>query len=103
MEYLTIREAMAVLKVSRATLYRMIEAGLPSLGRGRLRRFSLDTTVNWFEHYLRFAPISPRTYACVRCGVWWHLPARVSRQEARCGACYSALGPVLPWPPRNRG
>ena len=38
-EYYTVAEAQAILRYSRATMYRLIRSGaLPSKGKGRLRR-----------------------------------------------------------------
>ena len=48
MELLTARELMALLKISRATLYRLLEAGLPSIGYGRLRRFDREEVLEWY-------------------------------------------------------
>ncbi len=46
-EYYTVAEAQAILRYSKATMYRLIRSGeLPSKGKGRLRRiphWALDT------------------------------------------------------------
>jgi hypothetical protein len=48
-ELLTSREVQAFLKVSRASLFRFLDAGMPSIGKGRFRRFDRATTLRWFE------------------------------------------------------
>jgi excisionase family DNA binding protein len=48
MELLTARELMALLKISRATLYRLLDAGMPCYGYGRLRRFDREAVLAWY-------------------------------------------------------
>ena len=47
--YLTARELRAKLKVSRATLYRLMEQGLPSVKVGSARRFLWRAVEAWCE------------------------------------------------------
>ncbi len=49
MQLLTARELRQTLKISRTTLYRLLQKGLPSVGAGRLRRFELDTVLRWMN------------------------------------------------------
>ncbi len=49
MQLLTARELRQTLKISRTTLYRLLQKGLPSVGTGRLRRFELDTVLRWMN------------------------------------------------------
>jgi len=48
MELLTARELMAFLKISRSTLYRLLEAGMPCISYGRLRRFDREDVLDWY-------------------------------------------------------
>ena len=41
-------EVRAYLKISRSTLARLIDGGLPHIGWGRLRRFDLEAVLKWF-------------------------------------------------------
>jgi hypothetical protein len=82
------------LKVSRATLYRLVDVGLPSIGRGRLRRFEREATLRWFSNYLA-TPRTQTAYHCTRCGTWWGL------NRFRCGGALVAAIP--PEPPQSRG
>lgn len=82
MDYLTVRELMALLKVSRATLYRLLEAGLPSIGTGRLRRFEREAVLRWFAGRGRgeaSAVLPDGKYRCDGCGGWWLAP-----RQTRC-------------------
>ena len=47
--YLTVKELQTKLKVSRATLYRLMAKGLPSVNVGHARRFLLRAVEAWFE------------------------------------------------------
>jgi hypothetical protein len=94
MEFWTAREVRGILKVSKATYHRLLSAGLPSIGNGRLRRFEPDATWRWFTHYARSPRIPARTYACVRCRIWWTIPPRVSPKAVRCRACGGDIGPA---------
>ena len=58
---LTLGETMDFLKVSRATLYRLMEDGLPSMGNGRLRRFERKAVLRWYEGDETPAQIQPVT------------------------------------------
>ncbi len=49
MELLTPRELRHALKISKTTLYRLLQKGLPSIGTGRLRRFEDRTVRQWLE------------------------------------------------------
>ncbi len=49
MQLLTARELRQTLKISRTTLFRLLQQGLPSVGAGRLRRFELDTVLRWMN------------------------------------------------------
>ncbi len=49
MQLLTARELRQTLKISRTTLYRLLQKGLPSVGTGRLRRYELDAVLRWMN------------------------------------------------------
>jgi excisionase family DNA binding protein len=45
---LTAKELMALLRISRSTLYRLADAGMPCIGYGKLRRFDRDAVLQWY-------------------------------------------------------
>ncbi len=85
MELLTIRDVLALIKVSRATLSRLLEAGLPSFGTGRLRRFEREAVLRWLVGHRRGAQAAPPPgglYHCNRCRGWWVSPNQI---QCVCG------------------
>jgi excisionase family DNA binding protein len=80
----TNREMMSYLKISRATLYRLLATGMPSLGRGRLRRFNPEVVARWYLERAgkRTPPRVPGSYRCPKCGGWWMTARQV---ECACG------------------
>ena len=42
-------ELRALLKISRSTYYRLLDAGLPTIGVGRLRRHPLRVVLKWYD------------------------------------------------------
>ncbi len=49
MELLTPRELRHALKISKTTLYRLLQKGLPSIGTGRMRRFEERAVRQWLD------------------------------------------------------
>ena len=47
MQLLTAAELQDVFQFSRATMYRLLAEGMPSIGKGRLRRFNFDAVLEW--------------------------------------------------------
>jgi excisionase family DNA binding protein len=76
MELLTAQELCATLKISRTTLYRYTLAGMPHLGRGRLRRFFSDEVLNWLAQHPSLV-LLPGRYRCGACGNTGRLERRV--------------------------
>ena len=56
MTLMTSAQLRSYLNISRSTLYRMIQDGIPCIGEGRLRRFDRDEVVQWYEE--RFSSMS---------------------------------------------
>ncbi len=71
MELLTPRELRHALKISKTTLYRLLQKGLPSVGTGRLRRFEERAVRQWLETGEAQAPtptlMPPGYYECRTC------------------------------------
>jgi excisionase family DNA binding protein len=88
MELLTSRELCTSLKISRTTLHRYILAGMPHLGRGRLRRFSSEDVVNWLAKHPSLVLV-PGRYRCRRCGITGIVERRAQVGEINCMNCQS--------------
>jgi excisionase family DNA binding protein len=88
MELLTPQELCTTLKISRTTLHRYILAGLPHLGRGRLRRFSSDDVLHWLAQHPSLVLI-PGRYRCRQCGITGRLERRVQVGGVNCMDCQS--------------
>ena len=85
-EYLTVKQLSAALNLSRATIYRLIAQGLPSVRIGHARRFSWSAVEAWVQELERAtaaeqAPpqpppelLQPGDYQGVRCGWIGHVP-----------------------------
>lgn len=94
-ELMTLKETLALLKISRATLYRLMEDGLPSIGTGRLRRFERDRVLRWWaagetprDGQAPPPPtLPPGRYACHACRVQGTLrePRPTPPRCPRCG------------------
>lgn len=83
-------ETQALLKVSRPTLYRLMRDGLPSLGRGKLRRFDREAVLRWYGAEMPgddgAEMVAPGAY---RCGCGGQVIVRESQRAdaVRCGGC----------------
>lgn len=88
MEFLTSQELCASLRISRATLYRYILAGMPHLGHGRLRRFSSDDVMNWLAQHPSLVLV-PGRYRCRACGMRGRIERRTQVGEIHCMDCQS--------------
>ena len=85
-EYLTVKQLSAALNVSRATIYRLINEGLPSVRIGHARRFPWSAVEAWVQELeeataTERAPslpspemLQPGDYQCVSCGWIGHVP-----------------------------
>jgi excisionase family DNA binding protein len=88
MELLTPQELCAALKISRTTLYRYTLAGMPHLGRGRLRRFSSDEVLGWLARHPSLV-LAPGRYRCRACGSTGRVERRAQVGEINCMDCES--------------
>ncbi len=72
MNFLTPTELRSTLKISRSTEHRLLRSGMPSICKGRLRRYDTEASIGWFRTYAHQADTSsnmlaPGDYRC-RCG-----------------------------------
>jgi hypothetical protein len=88
MELLRSRELCTILKISRTTLHRYILAGMPHLGRGRLRRFSFDEVLYWLANHPSLVLV-PGRYRCRACGITGRIERRAQVGEINCMNCES--------------
>jgi excisionase family DNA binding protein len=49
LQFVSSPELCRILNISRSTFYRLLEAGLPTIGSGRLRRHSLGAVLHWYD------------------------------------------------------
>ena len=49
LQFVSSPELCRTLNISRSTFYRLLDAGLPTIGSGRLRRHSLDAVLHWYD------------------------------------------------------
>ena len=47
--YLSTRELMDVLSISRSTVYRLIAKGMPNIMVGSVHRFAIETVIRWMQ------------------------------------------------------
>ncbi len=98
---MTPNELREYLNISRSTLTRMLDAGLPHIGYGRLRRFERDTVLQWYacesdsEDTSTSEPIMlpAGLYACNACGV--QAAFREPHRADRLGACKACGGHAI--------
>jgi excisionase family DNA binding protein len=72
MESLRSCEVLALLKVSRPTLHRLVAAGLPSVSIGRVRRFDREAVLRWIAK--RGTKLEAPVYTCDECEKRWAAP-----------------------------
>ena len=98
-DYLTVTQLCAKLHLSRATIYRLLAKGLPSVKVGGSRRFSWSMFEAWLQGRegateaerapSRSSPemLQPGDYQCLSCGWIGHVPTPTPRQRLRCLTC----------------
>ena len=94
-ELLTSKEARAFLKVSAATFYRLLRAGMPFLGTGPLRRFHKAALCEWWVNLSYPAG----RYRCTRCGRVWRreIPTPPEYRICQCGGRGQDIKRIGPW------
>jgi hypothetical protein len=48
-QFVSSSELRRILNISRSTFYRLLDAGLPTIGSGRRRRHSLAAVLHWYD------------------------------------------------------
>ncbi len=91
-QYLNIKELTGLLGVSRATIYRLKDKGLPYIKVGKLIRFSKERVIDWLYEQKKEAErleviLQVGVYRCVECGEKGSVTSPISLKEARCPQC----------------
>lgn len=90
-EYLTVNQLSGKLNLSRATIYRLMDQGLPSLRIGHARRF-LSRAV---EAFMRGDRLEPGDYRCLVCQWVGHVAQRRYRYGVHCPNCLTVVPPMV--------
>jgi len=88
--YLTIGELQATLKVSRASLYRLMAKGLPFVTVGQHRRFLLRQVESW----VRKDRLEPGDYRCLVCQWVGHVEQPRAHYSIHCPHCQTVAPPM---------
>lgn len=102
-DYLTVKQLSAKLNLSRATIYRLMDQGLPSVSIGHARRFSWPAVEAWLEGRdgtsmgaSQVAPpllpprdeiLQPGFARCTACVVVNRVAQAAPRRVVQCGHC----------------
>lgn len=89
--YLTVSELRAMLKISRAGIYRLMAKGLPYLTVGHRRRFLLRQA----EAFLRKDVVEPGEYRCGVCQWAGQIAERRYRYGMHCPKCQTVVPPLV--------
>lgn len=89
--YLAVREVQAKLKVSRATVYRLMSQGLPFVTVGQHRRFLLRQVESW----VRKDWLTPGDYRCLVCQWTGHVEHPRYHYSIHCPGCQAVAPPMV--------
>jgi excisionase family DNA binding protein len=90
-QYLSTKELMAVLRVSRSTISRLLEEGLPCLKVGHQNRFPKEEVIEWLKE--RNEVVSEATiltegyYRCISCGLVGNVNKPMPLSNLCCPQC----------------
>lgn len=72
MNFLKPAELRNTLRISKSTENRLFRSGIPSLGKGRLRRYDKEAAIEWFRTHAHQTTskklLDPGDYRCGQCG-----------------------------------
>lgn len=89
--YLTVSELRAMLKISRAGIYRLMAKGLPFVTVGEHRRFLWRQVESW----VRKDVLQPGDYRCSVCQWVGHVEQRRSHYSIHCPGCQTVAPPMV--------
>ena len=90
-QYLSTKELMALLRVSRSTISRLLEEGLPCLKVGHQNRFPKEEVIEWLKE--RDEVVSEATiltegyYRCISCGLVGNVNKPMPLSNLCCPQC----------------
>lgn len=90
-EYLTVTQLAEKLNLSRATIYRLLGQGLPSVKLGTARRFLCRAV----EAFLRKDVLQPGDYRCLVCQWVGHVPQPRYHYPMYCPNCQTVAPPMV--------
>lgn len=108
-QYLTTKQVMDLLQISRSTVHRWIEQGMPHVKAGAHNRFSRAEILAWLENGQEKNDtqdnskhteeeeiiIQPGDYRCQGCGWGGHIQAPRPLSKIWCPRCH-AVGQIAP-------
>ena len=91
-QYLSTKELMALLGISRSTIYRLLEAGLPCLKVGGQNRFHKEEVIEWLkeqdEAEKEILVLLPEGYyRCLSCGFVGNVKQPMPLSNICCPQC----------------
>lgn len=90
-EYVTVRQLAARVNLSRATIYRLMVQGLPSVRIGHARRFLWRAV----EAFLCEDRLQPGDYRCLVCQWTGHVAQPSDRYRMHCPNCQTVVPPMV--------
>ena len=89
--FLSVKALMELLGVSRSTVYRLMDRGLPYVKVGSLTRFSKDQVLAWLEagetDEGEQRILAPGDYRCRQCGWVGHVGEPWPLRQLTCPEC----------------
>ena len=86
-DYVTVTQLQAKLNLSRATIYRLMARGLPSVTIGQGRRFLWRQVDSW----IRGDVVTPGDYRCLVCEWVGHITAPRAHYSIHCPHCQTLV------------
>jgi excisionase family DNA binding protein len=90
-QYLSTKELMALLGISRSTIYRLLDDGLPYLKVGGQNRFPKEEVIEWLkEREEAVEPpemLSEGSYRCLSCGLVGNIKKPMLLSSLYCPQC----------------
>jgi excisionase family DNA binding protein len=90
-QYLSTKELMALLGVSRSTIYRLLDEGLPCLKVGGQNRFSKEEVIEWLEEWDEVVSdagiLTEGSYKCISCGLVGNVNKPMPLKNLCCPQC----------------
>ena len=90
-QYLSTKELMALLGISRSTIYRLLDVGLPCLKVGGQNRFLLEDVIKWLKERKKVVSettiLTEGNYKCTSCGLVGSVNKPMPLRNLCCPQC----------------